>query len=128
MKNLIIALLVCSTLEVIAQKKADFSGQYHLDKLRTDFAGKPAFVLDSSLVVNQTPDRMIIRKMDDPNILNAPPTDSLLFSGEAFKRKSVSAPGTYILSKLKWISDSSIKLRKEGFNQDGSFRMNTDET
>src|ERR1700740_1018010 len=113
MKNLIVALLLCSTLTTFAQK-SNFSGNWTLDKNKTDFHGAPEWVLPRYLKVEQQADKLTLTRtaVNEDMEEQMPVTETLSFDSTPSIRKSDSGPE--VTTTLKWTNDMSFTLIRKG--------------
>jgi hypothetical protein len=107
MKKLIILLLLSSSITAFAQK-ANFSGNWLINKSKVDFGEAPEWILPRSFKIVQTADRLFISRILLKGDLTeqAPINDTLSFDGSAFKNPLEAV-------SIHWLNDQSFTLNRK---------------
>lgn len=119
--------LISYSLSANAQQKANFSGEYILNKTKTTFGEKPEFVLAKKLLVTQNAKEAIITRINLTEELKekAPVTDSIAFNGAIYKRPMPGRAASVVSSSIKWINGVTLEISQEAVESDGKLIMKT---
>jgi len=113
MRKLILAFLISTSMSAVAQK-ANFSGNWLIDKSKTNFDHAAEWVVPKIIKVDQQAGKLILTRIniDNQQQEQTPVTETLAFDGTPFQRTPTA--GNTVTTTLNWQNDQSFILVRNG--------------
>src|ERR1700733_11884929 len=114
MRNYFILFIFFISLNAVAQQKTDFSGNWLINKDKTNFGSAPEWIVPKSIKTDQQAGKIVIAKVS----LNAQSEEqpavvsTLAFDGTPFSRIQTNGPD--VISTLHWLDDKSFTITIKG--------------
>ncbi|SFG87848.1 hypothetical protein [Pedobacter insulae] len=113
--NIFLTLAILGLSISVNAQKVNFTGEYKLNKLKSELGGNPEFILSKSYTVKQNDAQIIISKINLDSKLAEKPiaTDSIQLIGETYIRRLPEIAGAKVHSKAKWIDSGNLEITQE---------------